>query len=343
MSYILLLLLGAGQIERSFFMSVLYKTAESVSPKHPDKLCDQISDAILDAYLSQDPHARVAVEAVGGHGKVFVVGEVTSHAKIAIEPIVRRITGDIEVEVRIVSQSPEISHGVDSGGAGDQGIMVGYACIETPELLPLEVVLSRKLNQFLYETWSYDGKTQVTLKDGRIQSVVASFQNAPKAKLKSQVLTWLEVEPLVSTNLKSVKLHINPAGDWHQGGFDADTGLTGRKLVVDNYGPSIPIGGGCFSGKDPSKVDRSAAYIARKIAVDYLKQRKAKEVFVHLAYAIGYAEPLEATVTIDGIQEQVKGYDLTPKGIIKKLDLKRPVYEQTARYGHFGHKGFVWE
>lgn len=318
-----------------------YRTAESVSPGHPDKLCDQISDAILDAYLEKDPNARVAVEAVGGHGKVFVVGEVTSTAHPEVEPIVARIAGkEVEVEVRLVKQSPEIAQGVDTGGAGDQGIMVGYATSETPELLPLEVVLSRKLNQNLYQRWPYDGKTQVTFKDGNIESVVASFQNAPKAELEAEVKEFIKSNHY---SLDNVQFHINPAGDWHQGGFDADTGLTGRKLVVDNYGPSIPIGGGCFSGKDPSKVDRSAAYMARKIAVDYLKERKAKEVFVHLAYAIGYDQPLEATVTIDGTEEVVAGYDLSPNGIIKALDLKRPIYEQTARYGHFGHAGFSWE
>ena len=319
-----------------------YRTAESVSPGHPDKICDQISDAILDAYLSVDPDARVAVETVGGHGKVFVVGEVTSTAHPDVEPIVKRLAGDVEVEVRLVKQSPEIAQGVDTGGAGDQGIMVGYACADTPEFLPLEVVLSRKLNQYLYEKWPYDGKTQVTLKDGVIQSVVASFQNAPQAELKTAVQEWLDTE-ISAKPATDIQLHINPAGDWQQGGFDADTGLTGRKLVVDNYGPRIPIGGGCFSGKDSSKVDRSAAYVARKIAVDYLKARHAREVFVHLAYAIGFAEPLEATVTVDGVQETIQGYDLTPKGIIKTLDLKKPVYEQTARYGHFGHAEFSWE
>lgn len=323
-----------------------YRTAESVSPKHPDKICDQISDAILDAYLLKDPDARVAVESVGGHGKVFVVGEVTSSAHPEIEPIVKRLAGDVEVEVRLVKQSPEIASGVDAGGAGDQGIMVGYACSETPEFLPLEVVLSRSLNQHLYKQWPYDGKTQVTLKDGNIVAIVASFQNAPKKDLENAVQSWLASSSNIShqvSDITPIALHINPAGDWSQGGFDADTGLTGRKLVVDNYGPRIPIGGGCFSGKDPSKVDRSAAYMARKIAVDYLKSRAAKEVFVHLAYAIGYSQPLEATVTIDGIQEPVQGYDLSPNGLIHSLKLKQPIYEQTAQYGHFGHKEFSWE
>ncbi len=321
---------------------IKYKTAESVSPKHPDKLCDQISDAILDAYLAKDANSRVAVEAVGGHGKVFVVGEVTSKADVRVEPIVERIAGDVECEVRIVKQSPEIAQGVDTGGAGDQGIMVGYACSDTNELLPLEVVLSRKLNQYLFEKWPYDGKTQVTLKDGKIQSVVASFQNAGKSELTEAVQSWLKQEKQADPG-KDIVLHVNPAGDWHIGGFDADTGLTGRKLVVDNYGPSVPIGGGCFSGKDASKVDRSAAYAARKIAVDYLRKHKAKEVYCYLAYAIGYNQPLEATVIIDGVQKEVKGYDLSPNGIVKWLDLKKPQFEKTARYGHFGHSDFNWE
>lgn len=318
-----------------------YRTAESVSPGHPDKLCDQISDAILDAYLASDPEARVAVETVGGHGKVFITGEVTAKTHVEIEPIVKRLAGDVELEIHVVKQSPEIASGVDTGGAGDQGIMVGYACDETPELLPLEVVLARRLNQYLYKKWPHDGKTQVTLHGGKVNAVVASFQHAPKDELLARVKHWIRNEKLALDS--KPEYHINPAGDWHQGGFDADAGLTGRKLVVDNYGPRIPIGGGCFSGKDASKVDRSAAYMARKIARDYLKQRGAKEVFCHLAYAIGYDQPLEATVTIDGVQEKVKGYDLTPQGIVKLLDLKKPQYEQTARYGHFGHSSFSWE
>jgi S-adenosylmethionine synthetase len=319
-----------------------FRTAESVSPKHPDKLCDQISDAILDAYLALDPQARVAVETVGGHGKVFITGEATARGTVAIEPIVKRLAGQVELETRIVEQSPEIAQGVDTGGAGDQGIMIGYACNETPELLPLETVLARRLNQYLFERWPFDGKTQVTLKDGVVQSLVASFQNAPQAALREQVHAWLNQEPLAKP-ADNLQLHINPSGDWDLGGFDADTGLTGRKLVVDNYGPHIPIGGGAFSGKDPSKVDRSAAYAARKVAIDYLKKHNAKEVLVELAYAIGYAQPLEATVTINGRQQVIEGYDLTPKGIIELLDLRKPQYEQTARYGHFGHTSFTWE
>jgi len=192
------------------------------------------------------------------------------------------------------------------------------------------------LNQYLYKIWPYDGKTQVTTKDGKIVSIVASFQHAKQSELQTAVLAWVKQEAIAVVG-GNVALHVNPAGDWDIGGFDADAGLTGRKLIVDNYGPRIPIGGGAFSGKDPSKVDRSAAYMARKVAVDYLKARDAKEVFVYLAYAIGYDQPLEATVVIDGQEEVVEGYDLSPNGIIGELNLKRPIYEVTAQYGHFGY------
>lgn len=313
----------------------VYRTAEFVSPKHPDKICDQISDAILDAHLAEDPNARVAVDVAGGHGKLFITGEVTSLAKhVDIPAIVQRLAGEIEIIQNLAHQSPEIAHGVDTGGAGDQGIMVGYACDETPEHLPLEYVLARNLNQNLYERWSFDGKTQVTLKDSIVVSVVASFQNAPQNELAVQVATWLQNEPLAKTH-DPVEMHINPAGDWAIGGFDADAGLTGRKLTVDNYGPRVPLGGGAFSGKDASKVDRSGAYMARRVAVDYLKKRNAKEVYCYLAYAIGYDRPLEASVIIDGEHEVVEGYDLSPNGITEFLDLKKPQFERLARAGHF--------
>lgn len=324
-----------------------YRTAESVSPKHPDKIADQISDAILDAHLTRDPYARVAVDVAGGHGKVFVTGEVTARGEpVDVDAIVRRLAGDVEVISHLATQSAEIAQGVDIGGAGDQGIMIGYATHETPEMLPLEVALARNLNQYLYAKWPYDGKTQVTLDGNEMVSIVASFQHAPHDELEEAVKQWARTQPYVSSCFVKYRntnptLHINPAGDWDTGGFDADAGLTGRKLAVDNYGSRIPLGGGAFSGKDPSKVDRSAAYMARKIAVDYLRVRKAQEVTVRIAYAIGVAEPLEATVIIDGRVETVDGYDLTPNGIIEQLQLRRPIYEDTARYGHFGH-GFVW-
>lgn len=329
-------------------MQHIVRTAESVSPHHPDKLCDRISDAILDAYLRQDPRAHVAVEVMGAHGKVYVTGEVSSRTAIEVEPIVRRIAGEVEVEVRIASQSHEIATGIQGGGAGDQGIMVGYATRETPELLPLETVLARSLNQFLYRTWPHDGKTQVTLQGAEIVAIVASFQHAAHRELEAQVREWLrwhapQYAPAVSRLAVETTLHINPAGDWSVGGFAADAGLTGRKLVVDNYGPRIPIGGGCYSGKDPSKVDRSAAYMARKIAVEYLKHYAAETVYTYLAYAIGHNAPIEATAIVDGTPRRIAGYDLSPEGIISQLDLRRPIYEKTAEYGHFGHQQFAWE
>jgi S-adenosylmethionine synthetase len=315
------------------------KTAESVSPKHPDKICDQISDSILDAALAQDPDSKVAVEAAGGHRLLVLMGEVSSLAELDYAAIARRFVADsYEIRVNIVVQSPEINQAVAKGGAGDQGIMVGYATAESVNLMPLEVDLSRSLNRFLFAKFPYDGKTQVTIKGGKIIAVVASFQNTVKSELNDLVHDWLRDQPHAS----NVNVYANPAGDWRQGGFEADSGLTGRKIVIDAYGPRIPVGGGSFSGKDPSKVDRSAAYMARKIAVDYLKKHRAKETFCQLAYAIGVDEPVEATIRIDNKTETVKGYDLTPKGIIEFLNLYRPQYEPTARYGHFGNS-FLWD
>jgi len=241
----------------------------------------------------------------------------------------------VKVIENIAKQSPEIARGVDTGGAGDQGIMVGYACSETDEFLPLEFVLARSLNRYLYAIWPYDGKTQVTTLDDTIYTIVASFQNAPKAELEKKVRQWQREQNIAASYEREIRYHINPTGDWHIGGFEADAGLTGRKLAVDNYGPRIPVGGGAFSGKDPSKVDRSGAYMARKIAVDYLKRFQAREVYVYLAYAIGYDQPVQATAIVDGDEKNIEGYDLSPNGIIKFLDLKRPIYESLARDGHF--------
>jgi len=322
----------------------MIRTAESVSPMHPDKICDRVSDAILDQCLKQDPYSRVAAETMGGHGIITVTGELTTSAYVNVRKVVHSLLGEkYGVQVNIVEQSPEIARGVDVGGAGDQGIMVGYACNETPELMPLEVILSRELNRFIFNKYGKkdDGKTQVTLntETGQILAIVASFQNVSKENLVKDIKYWGKKQKL---NLKQTEIYCNPTGDWRIGGFEADTGVTGRKLMVDNYGPRIPVGGGCFSGKDPTKVDRSAAYMARRIAVDYLKKHKAKEVYSYLAYAIGKAEPLQATVIVDGEEMQIKGYDLTPKGIIDFLDLRKPQYEETARYGHFGN-GFRWD
>jgi len=308
---------------------------------HPDKICDRVSDAILDACLAQDPNSRVAVETMGGHRKIIIMGEITTDAKVNFEEVVRSVYSDVDtVQTHIVQQSNFISQGVDSGGAGDQGIMVGYACDENKELIPHELFLARQLCQILFEKYPYDGKTQVTLDDGVITAVVASFQNVSTADLHREINSWLESMDQDTVG-PTVRVHANPAGDWSMGGFDADTGLTGRKLVVDNYGPRVPIGGGAFSGKDPSKVDRSAAYMARRIAVDYLNKFTAKEVYVYLAYAIGHPAPVQATAIVDGVHHDVQDYDLTPGGIVKLLDLKQPKYRQTAAWGHFGN-GFLW-
>ena len=315
----------------------MLKTAECVSPHHPDKLCDRISDAVLDEYLKQDPTSRVAVETVGSHGKIFVTGEVTTTAtEIDIPAIVSEIAGPgYSLDIHIVAQSPEIAGGVDTGGAGDQGIMTGYATRETDTFMPKEYELARNLCQQVYKEYPFDGKTQVTVNEaGDVASVVCSFQNAPTTALR----------PLVESIIPGAgEYHVNPAGDWSQGGFDADAGLTGRKIIVDNYGPEIAVGGGAFSGKDPSKVDRSAAYMARRVAVDYLeKYPDAQTVLVKLAYAIGHPEALMAVAVVDGVPEEVEGYDLTPKGIRTFLQLDAPVYAKTAEWGHFG-RGFAWK
>jgi S-adenosylmethionine synthetase len=325
----------------------MYKTAESVSIAHPDKVCDQISDAVLDACLAEDPASRVAIETLGGHGIITVTGELTTNARVNIRDIARQVYKDcgydeaVGITVNVVEQSPEIKHGVDNDGAGDQGIMVGYATSETKEMLPLEVVLSRRLTQAMGK---HDGKAQVTVEDGRVVRVLTSLCTSGNMKdVKLEKVMKEQIVPHLKKGLKLKDVWLrNPNGAWTIGGFSADTGLTGRKLAVDNYGPNIPVGGGAFSGKDATKVDRSAAYMARKIAVDYLKKNKAKEVFVHIAYAIGVAEPLMAVVDIDGKQENIKGYDLRPRAIIKHLSLQKPQFRKTAEYGHFGN-GFAWD
>jgi S-adenosylmethionine synthetase len=317
------------------------KTAEFVTPKHPDKICDRISDLILDECLKQDPASRVAIETMGGHGIITVTGEITTNAYINIREIVESVVGKgYGVQSNVVSQSPEISRGADIGGAGDQGIMRGYAIRETESLMPLEYHLARDLCQFIYKDNEVDGKTQITLSDGEIVAVIASFQGVSHDELESQVKQWLgEQKPII---------HINPAGDWNIGGLDADTGLTGRKLCIDNYGSGFPVGGGAFSGKDATKVDRSGAYMARKIAADFLRNNpSAKKATVELAYAIGIKEPVSAEIAVideNGKEEYfpIADYNLTPQGIIDFLDLKKPIYKKTAEWGHFGNN-FKWD
>ena len=324
----------------------MYRTAEFVSPKHPDKICDRISDKILDTCLEQDSESRVAIETAGGHKKVYLTGEITTNAKIDYDKIVREVSDNIEsqwfefrLEHNVVEQSNEIAQGVDTGGAGDQGIMVGYACDENDQYVPEEYRLARSLCRHLYDKFPYDGKTQVTTRGDRNIFVVTSFQNVDRITLHGEVSEWLNSEPygLMVT-------HANPAGDWTQGGFDADAGLTGRKLVVDNYGPRVPIGGGAYSGKDPSKVDRSAAYMARHIAKKELIRKGCKEVWVYLSYAIGMKEPLQMTCMDDvgNTWDIPSNYPVYPNEIIKFLDLKKPIYYETAHWGAYGN-GFEWD
>ena len=322
----------------------MLNTAETVTPLHPDKICDRISDAILDACLAQDPLSRVAIETMGGHNLITITGELTTNAHLNVPDIVREIVGDnYGIQTNIVEQSREISQGVDSGGAGDQGIMVGYACDDNELLIPQEMYFAKDLCRYIYSLHPEDGKVQVTIDGGEIKSLVASFCGLKKEDLLKFVNAWLEKKGY--NNVENV--YINPAGDWNQGGFSADTGVTGRKLACDNYGPQIPIGGGAFSGKDATKVDRSGAYMARKIAVDLLNKHSAKEVLVKLAYSIGVAEPVMATAEItnkDNSKEsvEVSGYNLTPSGIIDFLELRKPQYRSVAEWGSFGGN-FPWD
>jgi S-adenosylmethionine synthetase len=319
----------------------MIKTAESVSPMHPDKICDRISDAIVDAYLKEDKTSRCAVEVMGGHELIQVMGEVTSNAKPDIREIVRRIAGNLECNIHLVTQSPEIAKGVDEGGAGDQGISVGYACNENEALMPQEHYLARSLCRALYELHPDDGKTQITInEENKVMAIVASWRGVSAAALYKEVMAWIEKNNIAF--IKDAKIIMNAAGDWEKGGFDADTGLTGRKIVVDAYGTRVPVGGGAFSGKDATKVDRSGAYKARQEAVRLLKERDAKEVTVYLAYAIGQAEPLQATAIIDGQEESLDLERFKPQVIIADLQLLEPIYEQTAEWGHFGN-GFRWD
>lgn len=327
-------------------MQIKQRTAEFVSPKHPDKMCDIISDSILDFYLKRDKNSRVAVETLGGHGKVIIMGEVTSKANLEkkdLGDIVKKVTGKkFKLDMILSKQSPCIAQGVDTGGAGDQGIMVGYACDETKDLMPLEYSLARDLCKYLYCGW--DGKTQVTVKDNIVKTILASFQNSKNIQLMQAIRDWTIIKGIEYP----VEILTNPAGEWDIGGFDADTGLTGRKIVVDAYGPRVPVGGGAFSGKDPSKVDRSGAYIARKIAVDILKETKAKEALVNISYAIGVAQPVMANIEIteqDGETRrwaEVTGDKLMPRNIIKNLGLLNVEYGEVAQWGHFGNN-FNWD
>lgn len=337
-------------------------TTESVTNGHPDKVCDQISDAILDAVLAQDPRARVAVETFGNHGLLVIGGEVTTTAQVDYEAVARRVYADIgyqdplEVLVKVVVQSPDIGQGVDTGGAGDQGIMYGYATNETPEFLPQGVVLAHTLARALEKlrtsgTLPYlrpDGKTQVTIKDGRVISALTSTQHAEEAALEDirRDLTEHLFAPTLG-DLNGVELLVNPTGRFVMGGFSADAGLTGRKIMVDTYGGLQPHGGGAFSGKDSTKVDRSAAYMARFAAKNLVANGYAKNAIVSVAYAIGRVEPV-MVAAYDETGKDISGivaehFDFRPRAIEERLKLRAPQFQPTAAYGHFGVAGRPWE
>ena len=361
-------------------------TSESVSEGHPDKVCDAISDGVLDAIFEQDPNARVACETFVTTGLVVVGGEVTTTAYVDIEKVVRKTIKEIgytKAEYKfdsescgvlnaIHAQSPDIAMGVDTGGAGDQGIMFGYACDQTPELMPMPIVYAHKLvkklsdirkrNPKLMPYLRPDAKSQVTIEYGennkplRVDAVVISTQHDAKVRqsqIRKDVIEHVIKKVIPAKYLdKKTKYFVNPTGRFEIGGPHGDSGVTGRKIIVDTYGGWAPHGGGAFSGKDPSKVDRSATYAARHIAKNVVGAKLAKECLVQVAYAIGVADPISVfvdtkgtgVISDDAISEMIqKEVNLTPAGIIKRLDLKKPIYRNTSSYGHFGRKDFSWE
>jgi S-adenosylmethionine synthetase len=361
-------------------------TSESVTEGHPDKIADQISDAVLDALLAQDPMSRVACETLLTTGLAIVAGEITTKGYVEIPDIVRQTIKEIGytrakygfdyetcgVITSVHSQSPDIAMGVDTGGAGDQGLMFGYACDETPELMPMTIMLAHKLTRKLSEVRKNDvlpylrpdGKSQVTIeyRDGKphkLHTIVVSSQHSPEVHLKDLREDIIEkvIKPVVPKNLldeETIIYHINPTGRFVTGGPMGDTGLTGRKIIVDTYGGVGSHGGGCFSGKDPTKVDRSASYMARYVAKNVVAAGLASECEIQLAYAIGVPEPVSVHIDDFGtgkipyekfVEIIRKNFDMTPKGIMTTLDLRRPIYKKTAAYGHFGRTEpeFSWE
>lgn len=366
-------------------MSRFLFTSESVSEGHPDKVADQISDAVLDAMLKEDPSSRVAVETLVTTGLAMVSGEVTTSAYVDIQDIVRSTIRNIGytkdayrfdsdscgVISTIHQQSPDIAMGVDTGGAGDQGMMFGYACNQTPELMPMTISFAHKLVKRLADIRKHgtdmpylrpDAKSQVTIeydshkKPVRVHTVVVSTQHDPDAtqqRIKHDVIEHV-IKHVIPADLLDDKTvyHVNPTGRFEIGGPHGDTGLTGRKIIVDTYGGWGAHGGGAFSGKDPTKVDRSAAYAARHIAKNIVAAELANECLVQLAYAIGVAQPVSVFVNTFGtgkiadpkIGETIQNnVDLTPAGIIRRFNLRRPIFFPTAAYGHFGRPEFDWE
>ncbi len=337
-------------------------TTESVTAGHPDKVCDQISDAILDACLTQDPTSRVAVESFGSHGYMMLGGEVRTNATVDYAGIARKVYQDIgyteplDILEHIAKQSGDIAMGVDTGGAGDQGIMYGYATNETKEMLPLGVVLSHALARKLEALrrdgtlpWARpDGKTQVTISNGKVVTALTSTQHT--ADVSQEEIRAKLTEHLFGSvlgDLSGIEILVNPTGQFIQGGFEADAGLTGRKIMVDTYGGLMPHGGGAFSGKDATKVDRSAAYMCRFAAKNLVANGYGTKVLVSVAYAIGRVEPVMVEAFDDSgkdLSEIVqKNFDFRPRAIIERLGLTRPIFQETAAYGHFGVEGRPWE
>jgi S-adenosylmethionine synthetase len=361
-------------------------TSESVTEGHPDKMADMISDAVLDEVYKEDPMGRVACETFVTTGLAIIGGEITTETYVDIPQLVREVVKEIGyidasygfdsetcgIITTIDRQSPDIAMGVDRDGAGDQGLMFGYAVNETEELMPLPITLAHKLTKRLADVRKKkilpylrpDGKSQVTIayENGvpkAVNTVVISTQHAPDVKqlqLSNDIIKHV-IKPVLPPELLNdheIIYHINPTGRFVIGGPQGDTGLTGRKIIVDTYGGSAPHGGGAFSGKDPTKVDRSASYAARYVAKNIVAAELAKECTVQLAYAIGVAEPVSININTHGtgaiaeneLEKLVrKHFDLTPKGMIEKLNLRRPIYKKTASYGHFGRSGdeFTWE
>jgi S-adenosylmethionine synthetase len=360
-------------------------TSESVTEGHPDKIADQISDAILDGVLEQDSHGRVACETLVTTGLVIIAGEITTKGYVDFPAVARGVIRDVGytrakygfdyetcgVISSIDRQSPDIAQGVDTGGAGDQGLMFGYACTETPQLMPMPIVLAHQLVKRLAECrkqgiidWLRpDGKSQVTVEhDGnkpvRVDAVVISTQHSSEVTNEeiAEAIREKVIDPIIPEELldKDTKIHINPTGRFVVGGPQGDCGVTGRKIIVDTYGGVGSHGGGAFSGKDPSKVDRSASYMARYIAKNCVAAGLAERLEIQLAYAIGVAEPVSLLVDTFGterlseetIEEMIRShFSLTPQAIIDSLNLRQPIYRKTAAYGHFGREdeGFTWE